>query len=88
MVKGPGGPTITVGVLNDLRILICRVTDSVNALIRYSIRVIQGYFLNISVVQCTGIYMFCNSKNLLFKGNRNWEGKICLIEKPISCKYI
>ena len=75
MVKGPGGPAVTVGVLNYLRILICCVTDSVNALIRYSIRVIQGYFLNISVIQCTGVYMFCNSENLLFKGNTELGGK-------------
>lgn len=87
MVKGPGGPAVTVGMLNYLRILICRVTYGIDALIRYSIRVIQDYFLNISVIQCTGVYMFCNSENLLSKGNTNWEG-ICLIEKPISYKYI
>ncbi len=76
MVKGPRGPAITVGVLNYLRILICRVTDSVNTLIRHSIGIIQDYFLNVSAVQCTGVYMFCNSENLLFKGNRNREGNL------------
>jgi hypothetical protein len=75
MIKGPGSPAVTIRVLNDFRILVCRVTDSINAFIRYSIRVIQGYFLNLSVVQCTGVYMFCNSENLLFKGNGDWEGK-------------
>jgi hypothetical protein len=76
MVKGPAGPTITIGVLNYLCILICCVTDSINASIRHSIRVIQDYFLNIPAVQCTGVYMFCNSENLLFKGIRNWEGNL------------
>ncbi|MFY9200472.1 MAG: hypothetical protein ACOX7X_02580 [Methanosarcina flavescens] len=73
MIKGPGGPAVTVRVLNDLRIFICCITDSVNALIRYSIRIIQGYSLNLSAIQCTGVYMFCNSENLLFKGDRDWE---------------
>jgi hypothetical protein len=66
MIKGPAGPTITIGVLNYLCILICCVTDSINASIRHSIRIIQDYFLDIPAVQCTGVYMFCNSENLLF----------------------
>jgi hypothetical protein len=75
MIKGPCGPAVTVGVFNYLSILICPVTDSINTPIRHSIRVIEGYFFNISVIKCTGVYMFCNSENLLFKWNRNWEGK-------------
>lgn len=67
MVKGPGGPAVTIRVLDYLCILICRVTDCVNASIRDSIRVIQGYFFNTSIVKCTGVYMFCNSEDLLFK---------------------
>jgi hypothetical protein len=73
VVKGPCSPAIAVGVLNYFSILVFRVTYRVNASVRYGIRVIQGYFLKISIVQSAGVYMFCNSENLLFKRDRNWE---------------
>jgi hypothetical protein len=70
VIKGPGSSAVAVGVLNYLRILVLRVTDCVNASVRYGIRVIQSYFLNISIIKSTGVYMFCNSENLLFKRDR------------------
>ena len=87
MVKGPGSSTVAVGVLNYLRIPVFCVADRVNAPVRHGIRVIQGYFLNISVIQCTGVYMFCNSENLLFIGIGSGRGNL-LIKKPISYRYM
>ena len=73
MVKGPGCSAVAVGVFNNLRILIFRVTDRINAPVRHSIGVVQSNFLSLSVIQCTGVYMFCNAEDLLFMGDRKWE---------------
>lgn len=70
MIKGPGSSTVAVGVLYYVSILVFLVTNCVNAPVRYSIGVIQSYFLNVSIVKSTGIYIFCNSENLLFKRDR------------------
>ncbi len=75
MVKGPGCSAVAVGVFHNLRILVFRVTDRINAPVRYSIGVVQSNLLNLSVIQCTGVYMFCNAEDLLFIGDRKWEDK-------------
>jgi hypothetical protein len=63
-------------VFDNLRVFVFRVTDRINAPVRHSIRIIKIYFLSLSVVQCTGVYMFCNAEDLLFTGDRKWEDKL------------
>jgi hypothetical protein len=68
-------------VFDNLRIFIFRVTDRINAPVRHSIGVVQSNFLSLSVIQCTGVYMFCNAEDLLFTGDRKWEDKL-FVESP------
>jgi len=80
MVDGPRCSAETVGMLNYFSIFVFRITDCINTLVRYSIRVIKAYFLNMPIFKRKGFYMFCNSENLLLRGIES-EKKVLLINK-------
>ncbi|MPN06265.1 hypothetical protein SDC9_153521 [bioreactor metagenome] len=86
MIKGPGCPAVAVGVFYNLRVFVFCITDRINAPVGHGVRIIKVYFLCLSVVQSTGVYMFCNAEDLLFIGIES--GRRNCMSKPISCKYI